>query len=119
MTFTSVTRAGAVGTSEMITVRTAAVPDVTCSTKGAQNHALHADQHNHVLLHSQRHPNAFTTSSRIQRSTRREKVMASLKNTQVSVIENYIESKVTCTSTCTGMYFLSNRKSIFSLFELV
>lgn len=47
------------------------------------------------------------------------KVMASLKNTQVSVIENYIESKVTCTSTCTGMYFLSNRKSIFSLFELV
>lgn len=123
VTFTSVTRAGAVGTSEMITVRTAAVPDVTCSTKGAQNHALHADQHNHVLLHSQRHPNAFTMSSRIQRSTRREKAERKswqvCSNPQVSVIENYIESKVTCTSTYTGMYFLSNRKSIFSLFELV
>lgn len=64
MTFTSVTRAGAVGTSEMITVRTAAVPDVTCSTKGAQNHALHADQHNHYCIHKDilthsRRPHAF------------------------------------------------------------
>lgn len=62
MTFTSITRAGAVGTS-MITVRAAAVPDVTCSTKGAQNHALHADQHNDILSHSERLPNAFTTTS--------------------------------------------------------